>query len=290
MDPLELYYKIGSHMQFSKNLYNTLNNAICNGMYSVQYFLGNPQSTSRCRLCEDDMMKCIQLVDRFPLSVFSHFPYISNLCGSVSSLAWNGDKSVDSKLEKLIDELEYELKVASLFSDYKSGVVIHPGAYPKRSEGLETIAKTINKINFSEDSKLLLENCAGEGNRLCRDFIEISNIIENIDESIKDNVGVCVDTAHIFGAGYFNLSNRDEVDKMFKEFDKYIGLSKFSLLHLNDSVEQFGSRKDRHGLLGEGYIWGKDDEALHYLIIRCQELNIPIVLETTPNDVFKFSR
>lgn len=283
-----LDWKIGTHMQFNGNLYNTIEESLNFGIYSLQFFMGNPKSYKRTRIFEDDISNSLQLVERFPLSIFTHFPYISNLCGSVSSLAWNGDNNTDDKLKMVLEEIEYELSIMSHFSEYKSGVVIHPGSFKNRKIGLETISKTINYINFKDKSRLLLENSAGEGNKLCSTFKEISTVIENIDVEKRNNIGVCVDTAHIFGSGEYNLTIKDEVDRLFHDFQRYIGMSYFSLLHLNDSVVEFNSKKDRHACIGDGYIWKKDKTSLFYLLTKCMENNIPIVLETVPFDIYKF--
>jgi apurinic endonuclease APN1 len=255
-------------------------------MYSCQFFLGNPQSFTRQKITQNDINNCKKLLKKFPTSVFSHFPYIANLNGSTKSLAWNGDNEVDDKLTALIKNLEYELSVLANFSEYKSGVVIHPGSYPKRDIGLDTIAKTINYINFSENSKLLLENCAGEGNKMCKDFTEIKRVIDGVVSEKKQNIGVCVDTAHIYGSGIYNLSKCDEIDRLFYDFQNIIGMEYFSLIHLNDSEVCLGSKKDRHACLCSGCIWSKDYSSLIYLLNKAQENNIPVVMETTPSDIF----
>lgn len=272
---------IGGHLGFSRTIYPTIEEAYINDMKTVQFFLGNPKSFTRQRLTERDILKTFEFCKKHEINVFSHYPYTCSLCGSVASLAWNGDDIQDSKTEKILSELEYELNTVSKLSD-KTGVVIHPGSHKKTKDGLETIAKSINKINFDIDAMLLLENSAGEGTKLCKNFEEISTVLKSIDPSKVNNVGVCIDTAHIWGAGLFNLSKCDDIDKMFHEFDKYIGLHNFKLLHLNDSAVSFASKKDRHECLGYGYIWKEDNKSLKYLLTKCAEKKIPVILET-PN-------
>ena len=239
--------------------------------------MGNPKSYKRQRITEEDIEEVKTLQKRFPINIYSHFPYISNLAGKSSKggLGWCGNVEVDKKLNLLVREIEYEL---SVLGQIGKGVVIHPGSYPDREKGIETIAKSINKLNFTPKSMLLLENCAGEGNKICRDFMEISKILEKVES--KKNVGVCVDTAHIWGVGEYDISKISEIDRLFNEFDKLIGLEKFKLLHLNDSKVTIGSRKDRHEHIGKGFIWGDDVSSLIYLIQKCKDHNIPIVLET----------
>jgi deoxyribonuclease-4 len=272
---------IGGHIGFSKNMLPTIEDAVKYDMKSVQFFLGNPKSFTRQRLQKEDIIKSYNLTQEYMMNVFSHYPYTCSLCGSVACLAWNGNNEQDEKTTKILKELEYELNTMAEIADI-NGVVIHPGSFKNTNDGLETISKSINKINFNKNAKLLLENSAAEGTKLCKNFKELAKVFEGIDSSKRDNVGCCIDTAHIWGSGIYNLSKRDEIDKMFHEFDKYIGLEKFDLLHLNDSAVPFASKKDRHECLKYGYIWKEDDESLQYLLTKCSENNIPVILET-PN-------
>lgn len=267
-------------MGFSKTIFPTAMEAFEYNMESFQFFLGNPKSFTRQRLSKDDIVKTFELSKENNLNIFSHYPYTASLNGSVASLAWNGDEEQDLKTSKILKELEFEINTLSDLSPI-NGVVIHPGSFKKTNDGLETISKSINKINFKQNSKLLLENCAGEGSKLCKNFQELSKVFEGIDSTKKDNVGVCIDTAHIWGAGLFDLSKKDEIDKLFYEFDKHIGLDKFNLLHLNDSLVPLGSKKDRHECICCGHIWKDDNMSLKYLLTKCSENKIPVILETS---------
>ena len=271
--------QLGGHIGFSKKILPTIEEAIENNMKSFQFFLGNPKSFTRQKLSKDDIVKTYELSTKNNINVFSHYPYTSSLNGSVASLAWNGDEEQDIKTTKILKELEYELNTLSQLSPI-NGVVIHPGSHNKTNDGLEAISKSINKINFSKNSKLLLENCAGEGTKLCKNFTDIATVLNGIDISKKDNVGICIDTAHIHGYGIYDLSKIDGIDKMFYEFDKYIGIDKFNLLHLNDSQVKLGSKKDRHECLCDGCIWKEDNKSLKYLITKCSQNKIPIIIET----------
>jgi deoxyribonuclease-4 len=250
------------------------------GTYSTQFFMGNPKSYTRQRILDSDIEESNILIDRFPMNIFTHFPYIANLNGSVSSLAWKGDSKTDKVTSLMLGELEYELSILSKLNSNVTGVVIHPGCYPDRLQGLETIAKSINKINFKGKSKLLLENCAGEGRKLCKNFSEFKTVYNLVNSEKLKNVGFCVDTAHIWGEGLYDLRSIDEIKRMFFEFDNEIGIDNLTLIHLNDSEVPFGSKKDRHAVLGTGYIWSDDVSSLLYLLNYCKEKNIPMILET----------
>lgn len=283
-------WDIGSHTTFNGSLYNSMSNSISYGMYSMQFFMGNPKSFSRHKAVEDDITACKKILQRFPMHIISHFPYIANLAGSKHIAAWNGDEQQDTKTMNIIKSLEYELGVISNFTVKTNGVVIHPGNHVDKEKGLKTISCSINKINFPPNSKLLLENSSGGGTSLATTFEEIKNIIEGVDERKQKHIGVCIDTAHIFGFGLYDLRDCKEVSRMFSDFDRIIGKDKFCLLHLNDSMESdskrhnapFGSKKDCHESIGEGYIWKDNLQSLKTLLTICKKWNIPIILET-PN-------
>lgn len=287
MELRTLKNNVGTHIGFNKYVYQTLSSAIKQGMFSVQFFLGNPYQINRAKIEEKDYRLSKKICDRFPINIYTHFPYVANLCGksSKNNLAWSGNSQVDGYLRIVIQQLEYELNCVAKLGG--KGVVIHPGSYPDRKEGLDAIIKTINKIKFGESTKLLLENCAGEGNKLCKNFEEIFTILNSIDSI--ENVGVCVDTAHVWGAGIYNLSKIDEINKMFKEFDEIIGLDKLELIHLNDSSVAFGSKKDRHAEIGTGYIWSENMDSFNHLVNVANSRNIPLILESDGTDIILFT-
>ena len=278
---------VGSHIEFSKYITSSIITAINSGMYCLQIFNGNPKSYTRNRLQEQDIKNAKRILTRFPMDIFSHFPYIANLNGSVEKLAWNGDHSIDNKMHILINELQYEVNAMANFylPGKKSGVVIHPGCYPDIKVGLHTIASTINRINFVENALLILENCAGEGRKLCKNFTELKTIIDAVDLHKQKHIGICIDTAHIFGQGDYDIRTIDGIDKMFADFIRIIGINKFTLLHLNDSAVEFASKKDRHESLGRGFIWRDNLQSLKHLINTCNRYDVPIILETPDSDM-----
>ena len=271
---------VGAHTGFSGKICDTIWTSVNYGMYATQFMMGSPQSYNRTKISNADIEECQKILSRYPMHVFSHFPYVANLAGSVASLAWNGDEKQDEKTEKILKSLEYELGILGKFNTSRNGVVIHPGAFPDRKKGLDTISKSINKINFPDDSKLLLENASGQGKALATTFKEIKTIIDGVDSSKRGNIGVCVDTCHIYAYGDYDLSKPREIDRLFQDFDSAIGLDKFTLLHLNDSQTPLKGKVDRHACLGTGHIWGENFESLMYLLDKCDSLKIPAVLET----------
>jgi deoxyribonuclease-4 len=278
----DVCWDIGAHTAFAGKICDTLWTSVNYGMYATQFFMGNPQGFDRAKISFEDIAQSKKILSRYPMHVFSHFPYVANFAGSVSSLAWNGDDAQDRKTLHILKSLEYELSVLSNFKnpEISSGVVIHPGSFKDREKGLSAISTSINKINFSNDAKLILENASGQGTALATTFHELKTIIDGVDKSKQRNVGVCIDTCHTFAYGDYDLSEIKEVDRLFKDFDDIIGLDRFTLLHLNDSETRLKGKTDRHACLGTGHIWGKDFESLKYLLDKCKFHNIPAVLET----------
>lgn len=281
-------WRVGCHTGYSGCVAKVVEESIKAGMYSTQFFMGNPKSFNRS-ICSDDSIKHARaMLKRFPMDVFTHFPYIANLNGSKNSLAWNGDSVQDGKTRAMLRSLELELDaVAQLSTDsHRGGVVIHPGNYTDRAVGCAKIAETINMIDFSHPrSRLILENSAGQGTSLATTFEEIRSVLYGLTEEVEKHVGVCVDTAHIYGYGLYDLSNVEQVRKMFKDFDEVIGLGKLSLIHLNDSAVPLGCKKDRHAAIGTGLIWSDNLESLGVLLDFAASNNIPVILETTKSDV-----
>jgi len=275
----------GFHAEFSGSLTELYSRSISAQAQSVQFFLGNPKSFSRSKLSSSDIDKAMKM--NSSLNVFTHFPYVANLAGSKEILAWNGDATQDKKTRALLTNLQYELNtIAKLKTDTnRIGVVIHPGNYVNEQLGLLNIAKSINMINFDENAILILENSAGGGTSLATTFKQIKTIIDAIHDNKRKHVRVCVDTAHIYGYGDYNLSKIEEVDRMFKDFDDIIGIEYFHLLHLNDSEVKLKTRKDRHACLGQGFIWSDSFDSLIHLIEKCKMYNIPIILETHSSDM-----
>lgn len=286
-----MQYNIGAHTYFSKNITDTLKTSINLGMYSTQFFMGNPRGFNRTEITKSDIDKSKNILSRYPMHIFTHFPYIANLAGSVDVLAWSGDEKQDDKTNKIIESLEYELNILSQINSNKNGVVIHPGNHKNRKEGLLAISKSINKINFLNDANLLLENSAGQGYSLATTLDEIKLILDNVENDKKRNIGICIDTCHIFAYGEYDIRDKNGVEKLFSDIDSKIGLDKFKLLHLNDSMIPFGGRVDRHESIGNGYIWKKSTESLKYLLDKCKKHDIPVILETETSiqDMFTIS-
>ena len=277
----ELNWMWGAHIQLQSTMYDTVLSSVYLGMNCFQVFIGNPYSFNRRKFDREDITKAVNLADKYDIRVYSHAPYNYNLAGSIKSLCWSGNSTQDSQTMSSLSYLEYEL---SILANFKGGVVIHPGSNPDNKGCLNSIVKTINKINFPKGSMLLLENCAGEGTKVPKTLDELKYILDNVYN--KDNVGVCLDTAHIQGSGIFDLSKISEIDRLFKEFDEKIGLTRLKLIHFNDSKALLGSKLDRHEVVGNGTIWKNNYNSVVYLLKKIKELGLYTIFEYN-KDVLK---
>ena len=193
------------------------------------------------------------------------------------------ERNFDRYMEK---SLSKELRLANNFQN--SAVVIHPGTCTENKvvrsvkDTVQIVIKNIIKLyrNNSNLGTLLLENCAGEGNKIPKNLNELAYIIkylENYDKTLIKKLGICIDTCHLFAAGEFDISKKEEVVRFKKEFDQKIGLKHLKLIHLNDSKCPFNSHKDRHETLGDGFIWKNNRETLLFFIKEFE--NLPFICE-----------
>lgn len=217
-----------------------------------------------------DVSRAREILEQSNRYLVIHGNLIYNLAGSVK---YKEDPAFERKLSSTINGLVGEL---DLGVGLGAGVIVHIGSCTRRSDGLALISKTINHVltlsasttkklarhfNVSVDQiqkkrKLILENAAGEGNKLGSTLEEIATILEGIDVKLRPQVKVCIDTAHIFGAGQYDLGLPAEVTRFFTTFEILIGLHYLEVVHLNDSRVPFKSKKDRHENLGLGYQFG----------------------------------
>lgn len=195
----------------------------------------------------------------------AHAPYTMNVCASKDDIR-------SFSVEMLKDDLNRMEYVPGNFYNFHPGSHVSQGA----EAGIELIAQALNSALF-EDMKttVLLETMAGKGSEVGRSFEELRAIIDRVE--LKDKVGVCFDTCHVFDGGYDIVDNLEGV---LKEFDDIIGLDRLRAVHINDSMNTLGSHKDRHQKIGEGNI---GTEALNRIVNHKAFDGKPFILET-PND------
>jgi len=255
--------RLGLHVSISGKLTQAFIEGNKSGCEALQIFSSSPRMWKASPISSEeakDFQK--QRGDFAPLVV--HASYLINL-GSL-------DSEVRRKsLLALCDEVE---RCKMLGADY---LVLHPGGGAK--EAVTLIGEGLSQVLDSADGlKILLENVAGEGNKLGKNFSELLAIIDATQGG--DKLGVCFDTCHAFGAGY-DLRKKETWDILKQEIKNTIGLEKVKLLHLNDSKADLGRRLDRHANWGEGYL---GQVTLKNLASDSFFRNLPGVLET-PGDL-----
>ena len=255
---------IGSHVSFNKNkqMIESVEEALSYGSNAFMFYTGAPQNTQRVELSIDLMSKAHDIIKENNIdinNVIVHAPYIVNLANPI-----NFDFSVEF-LKKEIKRCEF-LGIKKL--------VLHPGSHVGNGIelGLNTIVKALNEV-IDENTNVIicLETMAGKGSELGTNFNQMKYIIDNV--KYNDKLMVCMDTCHMNDQG-FNISNFDEI---LDEFDKVIGLNKLGCIHINDSKNEKGMKKDRHENFGFGHI-GFD--ALINFIYNKRIECIPKILET----------
>ena len=261
--------KIGSHVSNNgtKMLVGSVEEALSYNANCLMVYLGAPQNTFRKPVDSQNGKRALELANSYGIKkedIIVHAPYVVNLANpSPETRAF----SVDFLTKELIMVAELGLKY----------MVLHPGAHVGEGEktGISYIIDGINKILSNPrtlDTVILLETMAGKGTELGRNFYEIANILNNVEQ--KDRVKVCFDTCHVNDAGYDLVNNYEAV---FQEFDEIIGLDQIKTIHLNDSKNVVGAHKDRHENLGFGYL-GFD--TLIKVIYDERFKDIPKILET----------
>ncbi len=258
---------IGSHVSYkAKNyLIDSVNESLSYGSNCFMIYTGPPQNTLRKEIDKDNVKKAFELMEKNnidPKNVIVHAPYIINLA-SPKNDTYNLAKSF------LIQELK---RVEQLGFKY---LVLHPGSRLDLSleEGIKKIIDGINYVfsKIKNNVIICLETMAGKGSEIGSNFHELKQIIDGVND--KSRIGVCLDTCHIWESG-IDISNPE---KVLKDFDKIIGLNYLYAIHLNDSKNELGAKKDRHENIGYGKI-GFDSiiKWCYYDTIK----DIPKILET----------
>lgn len=254
---------IGSHVSFKsdKQLLGSVNEALSYGENTFMFYTGAPQNTMRSNINDNLTNKALEVMKENNINidnVIVHAPYIVNLAKEDNDFA--------------ISFLKQEIKRCSML--HIKYMVLHPGSSVSitKEEGINNIINALNIILDNEyDVTICLETMAGKGNEVGSNLLEIKNIIDKIE--YQNKIGVCLDTCHLNDAGY-DISNFDSI---LDEIDKLIGIDKIKCIHINDSKNILGSKKDRHENIGLGSIGFNN---LINVIYNKRISNIPKILET----------
>ena len=258
---------IGSHVGFNKDkqLLGSLDEALSYKANTFMFYTGAPQNTKRAEINDDLTNQAILKMKENNIdinNIIVHAPYIINLANNKE------DDKYDFSIRFLIEEVK---RCESLKIKY---LVLHPGSHVGLGVdvGIKNIIFALNKVLENDNSvTILLETMAGKGTEVGSNFKELKEIINGINK--KELIGICMDTCHMHDSG-LDLTNFDEILTLF---DKEIGLSYLKCIHINDSKNIIGSRKDRHENIGYGTIGFTN---LINIIYNERIINIPHILET----------
>ncbi|MEG1596823.1 MAG: deoxyribonuclease IV [Bacilli bacterium] len=257
---------IGSHVSFKKDtqLLGSVQEAIGYGANTFMFYTGAPQNTMRSNIDDNLTLEGLKLLKDNNIDyakVIVHAPYIVNLANK------NNFNNYIFSINFLTEEIR---RCELLGVKY---LVLHPGNYLNIdiNIAINNISDALNKILFNSKVTILLETMAGKGTEVGSNFKEIKELINKIEN--KDLIGVCMDTCHLNDSGY-NISNFDTV---LDEFDEIVGLNYLKCIHINDSKNEIGMKKDRHENIGYGSIGFNN---LINIIYNKRLTNIPKILET----------
>jgi deoxyribonuclease-4 len=235
--------RIGLHISIAGSIWESLDRAKALGCNTMQIFSRNPRGWQVTKLAGPDVKEFGLLKAKYDIRpVAVHIPYIINLASPDDVLY---RKSINAYIEdvKRADQLGAEYFVTHLGSHVGSG----------EDNGIKRFAAALNEIIEKAKPKvtILLENTAGSGDSIGSKFGHLKRIIDSLDDA--KNIGVCLDTAHTFEAGY-DIRTRAGLDETLKDFDRTVGLDLIKVVHFNDSLTPFGSHVDRHQDIGKGKI------------------------------------
>jgi deoxyribonuclease IV len=263
-----VFPRIGFHFSMAKGVSEAVRKAQELGCTAMQIFPGNPRGWVQKPMDPGDAAESKNLRNQFNLRpLVVHLPYLANLASPDRYLY---KKSSDMLLNAMD-------KCTLLDADFLN---IHVGSSRSgtRQEALARIADALNRAlkKFDSGSRtiILLENTAGGGSELGGTFEDLRDIIRLIRR--RDRIGVCLDTAHLFGKG-FDLRNESSAGKVLREFDNIVGRPFLKLIHFNDSKAALGSKNDRHQHIGRGLI---GDRGMKAVIRLAVSRRLPLIMET----------
>ncbi len=257
--------RVGVHVSIAGGISNAVDRAAERGCDVFQIFSRNPRGWRIKDISPEDAESFVVKLGRSSIGpVFDHMPYLPNLASPKDDVYSNSVATLTTELLRC-DQLHIPYLVTHMGSHLGAG----------KAAGLERIVKAINSaFSAAENSvMLLLENTAGTKNSMGGSFGDIAGIIDALDTK---RVGVCLDTCHLFAAGY-ELRTPEGLDRTIDDFNSNIGLQKLRLVHLNDSKGGLGSGLDRHEHIGLGAI----GETGFKTILGCEKIRaLPLILET----------
>ncbi len=268
----DIMLNIGCHLSSSGGYENMAKQAIEIGANTFQFFTRNPRGFKAKDIDYEDVKAFIQTAENNNFAkILAHAPYTLNPCST--------DKSIRALAKEILkdDIKRLELTPNNMYN-------LHPGSHVGQgvSEGIKYIAEALNEnLSKKQTTLILLETMSGKGSEIGAKFEEIKQIMDKIE--LKEKIGVCLDTCHIYDGGY-DIVN--DLEGVIKEFDSIIGIKNLKAIHLNDSMNPFNNHKDRHQKIGEGSLGIK---TIKNVINHPKLKNLPFYLET-PNEIEGYAK
>ena len=265
--------RIGCHLSPSRGLLRMGQDALGIHANTFQFFLRNPRGSKAKALDEQDAAALMALLrEKDMLPIVAHAPYTLNPCAA--------DPRVQEFAAMVMaDDLERMKAFPENLYNF------HPGSHVGQGieTGIEKTAALLNGLLWHEmPTMVLIETMAGQGSEIGGTFQEVGDILRRVE--IQESVGVCLDTCHVYAAGY-DIAH--DLDGVLEQFDHHIGLNRLMTLHINDSMFPLGSHKDRHAPIGKGCI---GLNALLALVNHPALTQLPMILETPQEDLSGYAR
>lgn len=258
---------IGCHLSSSKGYLEMAKTAVSINANTFQFFTRNPRGGAAKPIDENDIKEFLSYSKEHGIDkILAHAPYTLNACAADPGIREFAKNTMADDIRRM---------------EYTPGQMynFHPGSHVKQGAevGIDLISKQLNEVMYPEMTTIiLLETMSGKGSEVGRNFEEIRAIIDRTE--LGDRLGVCLDTCHVYDAGYDVVG---DLDGVLDEFDKIIGIERLKAIHINDSKNPFESHKDRHEKIGDGYI---GEEAFSRIINHPSLRDLPFYLET-PNEL-----
>lgn len=264
--------KLGCHLSSSRGFLHMGKEAVSIGADTFQFFTRNPRGSKAKEIDPKDVEAYLMYAQEHGIgTVVAHAPYTLNPCSKEEHTREFAEMTMADDLRRM------EYIPGNLYN-------FHPGSHVGQGidQGIELIAGMLNRILTPEQhTTVLLETMSGKGSEVGSRFEELAEIIRRT--RCKEQLGVCLDTCHVYDAGYDIVNHLDEV---VEEFDRVIGLDRLKAVHVNDSKNPFASHKDRHEKIGEGSL---GLEALRRVVHHPKLSHLPFCLET-PNELPGYAR
>lgn len=278
---------IGCHLSTSKGFTAMGNDALSIGANTFAFFTRNPRGGNAKPLDLDDVAGLQRILDENGFGrLVAHAPYTYNACSAK-------ERAREFALEAMAEDLQ---RMEALPGQYYN---FHPGAHVGQGvdAGIELIADCLCQVMFEgQRTCVLLEAMAGKGTEVGRSFEELARIIEGVAASRPElagpeTLGVCLDTCHVHDGGYDIVH---DLDGVLAEFDRVVGLERLRAVHINDSKNPCGAHKDRHEVIGGGYIGSEElgggEQVLRALVTHPALRDLPFILETPHDDLTGYAR